>query len=67
MRPRHYQEKESVGKKSPLDSFSALSFPKLMPVKVRMPGLEPGTSSLSVMRSNQLSYTRALTIININF
>jgi hypothetical protein len=25
---------------------------------VRMPGLEPGTSSLSVMRSNHLSYTR---------
>ena len=26
--------------------------------KVRMPGLEPGTSSLSVTRSNHLSYTR---------
>lgn len=26
--------------------------------RVRVPGFEPGTSSLSATRSNQLSYTR---------
>ena len=36
---------------------------KLMTVEVRMPRLELGTSSLSVTRSNHLSYTRTSTTI----
>ena len=31
---------------------------KFYVIKVRAPGFEPGTSSLSGMRSNQLSYAR---------
>ena len=49
-------------------ALSQLSYsPKLPRVDealglVRLPGLEPGTSSLSGMRSNRLSYNRPLTL-----
>lgn len=45
-RPAHHNLKNRV-----------LSDP-ILKLCVRMPGLEPGTSSLSVTHSNQLSYTR---------
>src|SRR5437763_3781998 len=32
-----------------------------LPSEVRVPGLEPGTSALSELRSSQLSYTRVQT------
>ena len=36
-------------------------------ITVGMPGLEPGTSSLSVTRSNQLSYTPFFKTYNCSF
>jgi hypothetical protein len=55
--------------KEVLSSFdcSLLENFKNMTRKVRMPRLELGTSSLSVTRSNHLSYTRTLLTIFLKY
>lgn len=62
---RHLRPLPRLPRRTPPRLHPKTNYLKNFCEKMRLPGLEPGTSTLSVLRSNQLSYNRIRKMLRI--